>query len=772
MFFHFYKNLLHFFLLFIKEVLKFFNLSIFRKCLDLKLSFNLVFFSFPLWSDEITYYFFSLFYDLFFFSNLINFDFFFLPHYLLFIFFSFAQVYVGNFIFSFYFFVLFSFGIFLLSYLFFISFIFIFISLAMNFYDFIFKSKIAGLLFLSRDFLSVEDEDLWVCSNMFYFDNQVIESQDFKISLTSDDIEVFSTIIRMFFDIPFKSSEYYIFSNQLFLFKSDFLKHLDRKRDNGINILEELYSKARLSKQLSSKLSNFFSLFLVKDSSSYSKDNNSLKQLLNSKIFYPSFFNFLLHLINFYIPSLKSTKLDKLKEEKLKYQYRKFKKKFSMRKSFTFRKFNFANSVNPLSLSAKISIQQKIDNKSNFINIKNRKTFLEQYFSIKNSLEFFSSSQKFSISAFSYFRKQTLYNELNNKVKLQRFRRFFWISFPFYILEIYNLFLLSFLNSKLLVVFYSFYKSLLSKFIYILFWLFGDDFPSDINPLFEYKVSNYNPNVKLKKLNDTFLNFIKTKNPDFQFVSKIFQSFFNFDGYSINLDESNESNDLKIKKSTDFNFIVKPDSLVDDLQIILDSNSQISSRTRKALQKLKKEISEERENRFLNFLNRKPGTVEKQKLVFGNKYYFSNKYNSKSLFYHPKIELLDFYKLLEYFYFVLTNDINFYENAQFNAKVEILRQKYGQAIVNDLLDSKDHKQAKKVSVQLHVVDHISKDQIIESSDSFQSSNVTDTKVNDNFLEKEFDIKNSFKSKRKTVSRLSVDNFVDDLILSYKYRFRK
>lgn len=771
MFFHFYRNLLHFFLLFIKEVLRFLNLYIFRKCLNFKLSFNLFFFSFPLWSDEITYYFFSLFYDLFFFSNLINFDFFFLPHYLFFIFFSFVQAYVGNFIFSFYFFVLFSFGIFLLSYLFFISFLFIFISLAMNFYDFIFKSKIAGLFFLSRDFLAVEDEDLWVCSNMFYFDNQVIESKDFKIPLTSDDIEVFSTIIRMFFDIPFKSSEYYIFSNQLFLFKSDFLKHLNRKRDDGINILDELYAKANLSKQLSSKLSNFFSPFLVKDNSSYSKGNNknNVKQLLNSKIFYPSFFNFLLHLMNFYIPSLKSNKLEKLKEDKLKHQYRKFRKKFSMKKSFTFRKFNFSNSVNPL--SAKISIQQKIDNKSNFINLKNRKTFLEQYFLIKNSLEFFSSSQKFSISAFSYFRNQTLYNELNNKVKLQRFRRFFWISFPFYILEIYNLFLLSFFNSKLLVVFYSFYKSLLSKFLYILFWLFGDDFPSDINPLFEYKVSNYNPNVKLQKLNDNFFNFIKTKSPDFQFISKIFQSFLNFDGYFIKLDED-ESNDLKIKKSNDFNFIVKPDSLIDDLQIILGSNGQISSRTRKSLQKLKKELSEEREDRFLNFLNRKSGTVEKQKLIFGNKYYFSNKYNSKSSFYHPKIELLDFYKLLEYFYFVLTNDINFYENAQFNAKVEILKQKYGQAIVNDLLDSKDHKQAKKVSVQLHVVDHILKDQIIESSDSFQFSNVTDTIVNDNFLKKEFDMKNSFKSKRKTVSRLTVDNFVDDLILSYKYRFRK
>ncbi len=283
MFFHFYKNLTHFFLLFIKEVLRSFNLYIFKKCLNFKFSFNLVFFFFPLWSDEITYYFFSLFYDLFFFSNLLNFDFFFLPHYLFFIFFSFVQAHVGNFIFSFYFFVLFSFGIFLLSFLFFISFLFIFISLTMNFYDFIFKSRIAGLFFLSRDFLSVEDEDLWVCSNMFYFDNQVIESKDFKILLTIDDIEVFSTIIRMFFDIPFKNSEYYIFSNQLFLFKSDFLKHLDRKRDHGINILDELYSKAHLSKQLSSKLSNFFSLFLVKDSSSYSKDNNNinLKELLN-----------------------------------------------------------------------------------------------------------------------------------------------------------------------------------------------------------------------------------------------------------------------------------------------------------------------------------------------------------------------------------------------------------------------------------------------------------------------------------------------------------
>lgn len=771
MFFHFYRNLIYF-VFFFKEVLKFFNLCISRKCSKLKLSFNLVLFPFSLWSDEITYYFFFLFYDLFFFSNLINFNFFFLPHYLFFIFFSFAQTYFGNFIFSFYFFVLFLFGIFLLGYSFLMFSLFIFISLVMNFYDFLFRSKIAGLFLFSRDFLSLEDEDLWICSNMFYFDNRVIESRDFKIPMTSDDIEVFSTIIRMFFDIPLKSSEYYNFSTQLFLFKDDFRKHLDKKRDKGISILDELYSKANSTKRLSAKLSSFFSLFLSKDSLNYSKVNTInfyLRKSLSSKIYYPSFFNFFFHLINFSIPNLKSNKLDKLKEIKLKNQYRKFRKKFFIKKNFTFSKVNSSNLAN--SLDQRILFERKINNRTNFINVKNRKTFLEQYFSIKDSLEFFSSSRKFSVSAFSYFRNSTLYNELNNKVKLQRFRRFFWISFPFYILEIYNLFNLFFFNSKILVILYSFYKSLLSKFLYVLFWLFGDEFPSDINPLFDYKVSNYNPSVKLQKLNNNFFTFLKTKSPDFQSVSRIFQSFFNFDSYFIKLDED-ENDQSRIKKSN--NFIISPDSLVDDLQIILDSNSQFTTRTRRILQKLKNEISEEREVRFLNFLNRKSGVVQKQNLVFANKYYFSNKYNSKSSFYHPRIELLDFYKLLEYFYFVLTNDINFYENAQFNAKVEILKQKYGQAIVSDLLDSKDHKQAKKVSVQLHVVDHIEKDQIINVSNTPQSDNVNDTMINDNPSKEEFSIKNSFKSKRKIVSKSksNVDNFVDDLILSYKYRFKK
>jgi len=97
---------------------------------------------------------------------------------------------------------------------------------------------------------------------------------------------------------------------------------------------------------------------------------------------------------------------------------------------------------------------------------------------------------------------------------------------------------------------------------------------------------------------------------------------------------------------------------------------------------------------------------------------------------------------------------------------------YGQAIVSDLLDSKDHKQAKKVSVQLHVVDHIEKDLIINVSNTPQSANVNDTIINDNPSKEEFSIKNSFKSKRKIVSKSTVDNFVDDLILSYKYRFKK
>lgn len=774
MFFHSFRKLFFPFYSFLLEVLKllFFLLdSIFMFFYNSR--FILSFYPISLWSDETTYYFFSSFYDLLFFSNILHLKIFFLPHYLFFCFFSLIQFYVGNFIFFFYLAIFLLLGFFLLSYLVLILVFFCLISFVLNFYDFLFKSNLAGLFLFSRDFLSVEDEDLWISSHIFYFDNRVIESRDFKIPLTSEEIEVFSTIIRIFFDIPFKNSEYYFFSNQLFFFKNDFQTHLNLKRDKGFDILDNIYLKSYKTKQLFPALTNFFSLFLTKTNFNDLKPDNSnsyLKKKINPRIYYPSFFNFFFRLINFIgTPTLKSKKLNIQKQKKIKRQYIKFKKKFSFKRYSKSTKLASPSFLN--SIDNKISVEQiKINEaKLNFIINSNRNSFINHYKSIKANLEFFSNSPKISFSAFSYFRQQTSYNELNNKIKLQRFRRFFWISFPFYILEISNLFYFFFTNNKILFIFYNLYKSLLSKFLYILFWLFGDDSPSEINLLFEYNISNYNPNVKFRRIHDNLYNFIKTKNLSSQSILAIFQSFLNLDTYLVTQDEDDFG--AKIKKTDDT--FLKFYSLADDLKIILDSSSSLNSRILRDVKRVKKDIAEEREEYVLNFLNRKFGTLQKQNLMLSNKYVFLNEYNSKSYFSRPKIELIDFYKLLEYFYFVITNDINFYENAQFNARVEVLRQKYGQAIVNDMLDKNDHKQAKKVSVQLHIVDYDLEQPKNDSSIISNLNNLNDLPIeNEDILNKSFIDLSSTKIKRKSISKLHVDNFIDDLILSYKYRFKK
>lgn len=774
MFSLFFKKLFFVLYLFLAEVLRFsFRLFSFLSSFFVNFGFLFSFFPVSLWSDEITYYFFSYFFDFLFFSHSIQLNFFYLPHYLFFSFFSFIQFYFGNFLFySSSVFSFFLFGFFLLGFLFFLFFFFCIVSFVLNFYDFLFKSKLAGLLLFSRDFLSVEDEDLWVSSHIFYFDNRIIESKEFKIPLTSEEIEVFSTIVRIFFDIPSKNSEYYAFSNQLMLFKSDFQKHLDNKRDQGFDIIDNIYFQARKKKQLPTALSNFFSLFITKNDFNdlrVNQNDSFLNQKLNSRIYYPSFFTFLFHLINFNSPTSKFRKLNIHQQNKVKHQYLKFKKKFSFKRDSKLKKLFSSSFANPI--NTEISIQQKSQAKVNLIIASNRKAFIKHFLNIKKNLEFFVPSQKISLAAFSYFRQQNLYNDLNNKIRLQRFRRFFWISFPFYVLETSNLFYFSFVNNKFLLTFYSFYKTLLSKFLYSLFWLFGDDSNYELNLLFEHNISNYNPNIKFNRSGDNFLNFIKTKRLSSQSISEIFQSFLNIDSYLFKQDEY----DLKINKINDTFF--KSESLVDDLKIILDSSRPFASNIRKDFQKLKKEIAEEREERFTNFLGRKLGTLKRQNLILSSKYTFSNKYNSKSYFFHPKIELIDFYKLLEYFYFVITNDVNFYENAQFNAKVEILRQKYGQAIVSDMLDTSDHKQAKKVSVQLHIVDYDldqQKSNLSAISDSEKLMDVS-REYNDNDASKTSIINLDLqKFKRKSVlkSKSNIDNFTDDLILSYKYRFKK
>jgi hypothetical protein len=102
-----------------------------------------------------------------------------------------------------------------------------------------------------------------------------------------------------------------------------------------------------------------------------------------------------------------------------------------------------------------------------------------------------------------------------------------------------------------------------------------------------------------------------------------------------------------------------------------------------------------------------------------NRFFFPTQYNRSSDLY-IKIELLELYKVLEYFYFVLGNDRDLFEITAFSIVVSSLQNRFGVAIVNDLLSTQDHKQASRVSVVLHV-----QDEMPNISDKFQIKNQDD-----------------------------------------------
>jgi hypothetical protein len=169
-------------------------------------------------------------------------------------------------------------------------------------------------------------------------------------------------------------------------------------------------------------------------------------------------------------------------------------------------------------------------------------------------------------------------------------------------------------------------------------------------------------------------------------------------------------------------------------------------------------------------LRRKWGTSRKSFLISRNRYHFSNVSNVAGIKY-PELRLLHLYKLLEYFYFVFTNDLDFYEGITFSAKVALLRDKYGHAIVADLLDKHDHKQAAKVSVILHVTENTEVSERISQNDSSGiSAPLESFQSTAEFVDEVVSERQSFRTNSIKMSP-RVSNFARNLLLSYRYRFR-
>jgi len=183
-------------------------------------------------------------------------------------------------------------------------------------------------------------------------------------------------------------------------------------------------------------------------------------------------------------------------------------------------------------------------------------------------------------------------------------------------------------------------------------------------------------------------------------------------------------------------------------------------------------------------LFRKPITSEYIRTISKKNLKFTNEYNLILYKKYPTLTVLDLYKILEYFYFVITNDVDFYESVTFAAKVAVLRDKYGQAIVNDLLSKQDHKQSENVSVQMHyTAKQLPYFEELSERSSLIGPNSTDgnlkepehtKEVNDSNIvisaHEKFKIKKKFKFKPIELSS-NISNFSKNLLLSYRYRFR-
>lgn len=716
--FHFFFKLLGFFFCIYEDLKSFcFNLifKIFSLFFSLSKSsmkkiknnyfccFSIYAFSSLLLFDETTYYIFSSFYDLFF---LINFGLNINSNILYFFFFY--SVFFFNFLnFSGILF-FFCFGLFILLNCFFFLLIFFFFAVNLKILEKIFKGPLAGLVLLSREFLAFEDEDLWVSSNIFYLDQQILESENFQIPLKAKEIEVFNTLIKLFFDVPLRNRQYNLFSGDLYAFRKELkvfrsLKQLDRERN------KQLKKKRR---------SILFKIKTNRDRLIQDQKEDQKNLITLGNYYRTSFYKFIFKNFKFYKFPVRFKKKRLILLQKIK-------KKKEL-KSFRFSKLAILNKkFNPLTRILFFPEKRILNN--DYLAFKYHNRLQRQFFKTKSSDQFF-------LNVVSDLKKSSINNQTD---KITRFRKFLWFSFPFYLVEI-SYFFVFFFNTENLKRFFFFLSDWIKSKIFFYIFLFFDYSESLSSAQSEY--------FKGQKL--SFIELLKSKNlnlfPDFR--------------YKEFLKEADQKKKLDIEKGA---------KKKKDLD--LDSENVLKNK------KIKKRKKKLRKKEYYNVLRRKLGTRRKSYLISMERYNFSNPYNV-SFIKSPQLRIINLYKLLEYFYFVLTNDSDFYENISFAAKVAMLRDKYGQAIVNDLLSRGDHKQASKVSVIMHVSEieynsqlfheNMPQEQKFDNDTNFVKDSVTPSEDED-YLR----IRNSFKSSNPLKISPNISNFTRNLIISYRYRFR-
>lgn len=701
---------IHFFVLLVKK-----NLKHFRFC-----DFSSFFYCFFLFSDFSFDFFFcndiSIFFDLFFFSKIFFFNFFVFFLYSVFIVLLFFHFFFSKTVF-FFFPIFFTFCS-ILFVLFFCLVIFLFffnVKFLMNF----FKDSLVGVFFFSNDFLYIENEDLWISANLFYFDNKIIDSEQLNLSLKASDVEVFYSLLNLFFKFPQNSvdSVYVSFSKnfyQTILGNNPFLYNTET------NTIEP-YVKAVYQKETRGYLNfgflNFPSVFAPFE---FKKADMAFYRVLLKYIFIRKGKSFL------YLKKRRS-RLNRLKRLLRKKRFKAFTKVDNFRLFYGLQ-------------------QNSLDGLYTYYN----KQYLKENYKFEDN-RFFSSNLIFLASRFS---------TKNRHSRLEsRFLKSFWISLPFYFSHFSKFLINAFPNLQAIYFYFSRLSFLFVKFVKEKIFQINSNvtvnsLDAQIKQRFVRNVSNFVSSENSSSDNDpsdlgiqdsSFIKFFNQKESKDKIKSTERLIYNNprdgvlevFDILNVNragllddlrklnkkktggaLEEESLTDSLEEENAEDSGFKKKEtfpkskdtkqeslnDKITDFYMKRLFQKKQIQD-----LDNLDSSVIEEgskpeqfftKRIRYRRFLRRR-GTRLRAFWITRNRFFFSNQYNNLFEF-KPRIEILDLYRLLEYFYFILINDRDLYETAEYAFVVSTLRERFGRAIVNDLLSTADHKQAKKVSVIMHV----------------------------------------------------------------------
>lgn len=614
--------------------------------------------------------------------------------------------------------------------------------------DIIFKGPIAGLVLLSREFMSIEDEDLWISSNIFYMDLQIKKTKEFILPLKTKEIEAFVTLIKLFFDEPLRDLQYGIFSGALTEFRrSQRAGFLERRRSRGL--LRGLVPKRKFRRFKKHKRSGITNVLLESQQDQFfDKTGLIIPHSKEEKHFY----KFVIQNLRFYY--IKPPTKKKRRKRLILFKHRIKKQqilslRFKDRAAFSKK----LNSVQGLSFSTDKILPLINDSLTHMQPQVLRNDLVKPYLVPRVNLKNFIFGRNY---------EEMLYNQYP---KIPRFRRFLWFSLPFYLSLTNSWFLFIYSLNSLRRFFKAVGDWLGAKFLGIFFAIFEDSWAMG-----QFRTRNYSPRqltlIQFLRLNN--LSFVPLwDNPEDQDDSPValtqqteiafstemppkFSSQFNRSKFKKRQEQAKETNSKKGSKTAE------------------SKTDKKESEKVKQKKKLKKKAYRKR-------LRRKRGTTRKNFLVARQRYHFSNVSNVSNIK-SPELRLLDLYKLLEYFYFVLTNDSDFYEVMMFSAKVALLRDKYGQAIVSDLLEKSDHKQASKISVIMHVTEDVNinnlsqtlKTQTIEVVEPNHPVAVDSNTGALDWAKKQK--RHTFKINQGKMPP-HVSRFSRDLLLSYRYRFR-